>query len=125
MSTQKNRTDRLAWTIAAGAAAVVVLLVFVDPTRFPLFPRCPFHLLTGGNCPGCGTARAIRAAVTGRFRLAWDCNPALPFFLVALAVVSVRRSAAGSRAVAIVVGVAAVAWTVVRNVDPAFAIPSF
>lgn len=29
-----------------------------DPAQH-LFPRCPFALLTGFRCPGCGTQRAI------------------------------------------------------------------
>lgn len=44
------------------AVSAVVLCLFVyfslDPAKTP-FPRCPFKMLTGLNCPGCGSQRAL------------------------------------------------------------------
>ena len=46
--------------IAATAIVVAVALyAAVDPSSSRLFPKCPFYVLTGLKCPGCGTQRAI------------------------------------------------------------------
>ncbi len=41
-------------------------------------PKCPFKLLTGLNCPGCGIQRAVHALLHGRFAEAISYN----YFLV-------------------------------------------
>lgn len=51
------RLPRLLLLLAA-AVAVIVLGAF-DPEEFSFFPKCPFLMLTGLKCPGCGTQRAI------------------------------------------------------------------
>jgi hypothetical protein len=38
---------------------VAVLFFVLDPTKHEIFPRCLFHSLTGGYCPGCGSQRAL------------------------------------------------------------------
>ena len=40
---------------------VAVLFFVLDPTKNALFPRCLFHSLTGGYCPGCGSQRALHS----------------------------------------------------------------
>lgn len=40
--------------------AALFLLFFFNPENYP-FPKCPFLLLTGWECPGCGSQRAIHA----------------------------------------------------------------
>lgn len=65
------------------AVAVIVYLALFDPTSSPS-PRCVFKALTGYECPGCGTQRAIHALFSGRFVEAWSFNPAL-FFAIPLA----------------------------------------
>lgn len=42
------------------AAAGIIFFVF-DPSVSALFPKCPFRMLTGLQCPGCGSQRAIHA----------------------------------------------------------------
>lgn len=38
---------------------------------------CPFHLVTGFDCPGCGVTRMAVALLHGDFLAAWQANPAL------------------------------------------------
>lgn len=45
------------WFIV-GLSLIVVYSMF-NPSDSPIFPKCPFLLLTGYKCPGCGTQRAI------------------------------------------------------------------
>ncbi|MEO7210287.1 MAG: DUF2752 domain-containing protein [Chitinophagaceae bacterium] len=48
--------------------AVIALYTFFD-ARSPgsFFPQCPFHVLTGLYCPGCGSQRALSALLHGHF----------------------------------------------------------
>ncbi len=41
--------------------AGVTLLHFVDPNQQGNYPTCPWLLMTGTWCPGCGTMRTIHA----------------------------------------------------------------
>jgi hypothetical protein len=50
------------------------LLFFVDPATTAWWPWCPFHELTGLNCPGCGAARALHALVHLDVRAALRAN---------------------------------------------------
>lgn len=84
-------TVALIWlTMAVGAA---YLFVF-EPGRSGFFPDCPFRLLTGLNCPGCGTTRGLHHLLHGDLIGAFQFNPLmmllLPIFLYAF----VRHTAA-------------------------------
>ena len=60
------------------AVGVVVGLYFLDPVKYVLMPKCPFKMLTGLSCPGCGIQRAIHALLHGDVAGAVKYN----FFLV-------------------------------------------
>lgn len=68
-------------------AAAVYLFIF-EPGKSGFFPACPFRLLTGFTCPGCGTTRALHQILHGHFDTAFTLNPlllaAIPFLLFAL-----------------------------------------
>jgi len=40
---------------------LAVLFFVLDPATESWFPRCPFFVLTGYYCPGCGSQRAIHS----------------------------------------------------------------
>ncbi len=44
--------------VVIGLVAVFVYYSF-NPSNIQFFPKCPFFLLTGLKCPGCGSQRAI------------------------------------------------------------------
>lgn len=54
--------------------AVAFIYYLFDPLRFNLFPKCPFFLLTGFDCPGCGSQRALHALLHGEIVKACDFN---------------------------------------------------
>ena len=63
---------RVLGALGLGAALAAVYFA-LDPARYP-FPRCPFHLLTGLYCPGCGSQRALHALLHGRVGQAAGLN---------------------------------------------------
>ena len=73
------------WALLLAGAAY--LFVF-EPGKSGFFPVCPFRLLTGFTCPGCGTTRALHQILHGHFAAAFMLNPllllAIPFLLFAL-----------------------------------------
>ncbi len=81
-----------AWAATAGAAG---LLATVDPAGRGLFPPCPFRLLTGLYCPGCGSLRGLHQLLNGKLGVAFGLNPlmmvALPFVLTGLVVWTGQR----------------------------------
>lgn len=47
--------------VGVTAAAACATLLVVDPNRAGAYPTCPFLAVTGLQCPGCGTMRALHA----------------------------------------------------------------
>jgi hypothetical protein len=62
-------------------------LYFFEPGKTGFFPSCPFRMLTGLSCPGCGVTRALHQIVHGHFAVAFMLNPlfliSIPFILIA------------------------------------------
>lgn len=68
--------------IIAGVAAIVAgFYLIVDPAASPFAPKCFFRMLTGWECPGCGSQRMLHALLHGEMGAAWKANP---FLLCAL-----------------------------------------
>ena len=59
---------------ATAAAAGCVTVSLVDPNEPGRYPPCPFLLLTGRWCPGCGSLRAVRALLAADVATAADRN---------------------------------------------------
>ena len=71
---------------ALSVLAIIGIIVFYylyDPNDSLFFPKCPFKLLTGWDCPSCGGQRAMHAALHGHLAEAVMLNP---FFLLAIPV---------------------------------------
>ena len=68
---------------AAGALAAVLFLC--DPVRVPIYPQCVFHRVTGLDCPGCGSLRALHALLHGDLAAALHFNAFLVLSLPLLA----------------------------------------
>ena len=103
--------------IVAGGLAYVGL---ADPHRpGGLFPPCPFHLLTGWYCPGCGGLRMTHDLLHGDVAAAVTDNVFLLVGMPLLVLWWVSRRRTGKSAFTpvamIVIAASAVLWTVVRN----------
>jgi hypothetical protein len=112
--------------VAAGAAVALAAAVAFDPAHRHV-PLCPFHTITGWQCPLCGGLRCVDALVHGQWSAALHDNALLVAALPVLAWLWLdawRRSRAGRphrslrrRGIVTVVVVLA-AFTLVRNLGP-------
>lgn len=119
MVVTRRRFIELLIVLAAGIALAVYALF--DPTQWGFFPRCMFKSLTGLDCPGCGSQRAIHALLHGDIGAAWGFNPLLLLSLPVLLLLAMpdrveaakrlKRSVWLPRILLVVVTV----WWVVRN----------
>jgi hypothetical protein len=60
---------------AAAAAGGMVVLQVLDPNEPGHYPTCPFLLLTGAFCPGCGSMRMLHHLGDGDVAAAFWMNP--------------------------------------------------
>jgi len=44
---------------------MLALYVFYNPTDTNVFPKCPFYMVAGIYCPGCGSQRAAHQILNG------------------------------------------------------------
>jgi hypothetical protein len=81
------------------AVAAVAYLGAVDPNAPGHYPTCPFLFVTGLDCPGCGSLRALHALAHGDFTTAMARNPLTLAGMAVLAflwVAWLRRSVTGA-----------------------------
>ena len=87
----RRLTVGLIWlTVAAGS---VYLFVF-EPGKTGFFLDCPFRVLTGLNCPGCGTTRGLHRLLHGDVIGAFQFNPIMFLLLPILLFVLIRHTIA-------------------------------
>src|SRR4051794_10476989 len=116
------RTALRSAALVLGVAPPVALLAVVDPNHPGHYPVCPVKALTGLDCPGCGSLRAVHALSHGDVLGALDHNGLFVVFLpvMVLSAVLWARSRpqpawlsaryTGWAVFAVVIG-----WAVVRN----------
>src|SRR5882762_2231278 len=79
--------------VASGVALALAglgALFWLDPAQQAIFPVCYFHKLTGLNCPGCGSLRAMHHLLHGRLFTAFHCNPLLMLVMPLILVEAAR-----------------------------------
>jgi len=72
------------------ALGTLCIVYAFDPHSSLLFPPCPVKLLSGWDCPGCGSARAIHLLLHGHFVAAFYRNPLLISSIPVLILMAVR-----------------------------------
>ena len=83
----KARQRMIAALIWTGLAALATFLFFFNPASpgNQWFPKCPFRVMTGCQCPGCGSTRACYQLLHLHPVAAFKLNPlfvlSLPFIV--------------------------------------------
>lgn len=78
------RQARALYLAPLGFVGVLVAVRTATTQNLPM-PACPVHALTGLDCPGCGTTRAVAALARFDVASAFDHNALLIFVLVVAA----------------------------------------
>ena len=120
-----NRRPLIVLTVAAVGIVLIAVYGMFDPES-GFFPRCPWKMLTGFDCPGCGSQRAIHALLTGHPVEACRYNMMLPLLMpYALLLILLElfprrsprlRAALTSQAAIWLTLLALVLWTLLRNI---------
>ena len=104
-----------------GLSCFILFYYFIDPTHSHLTPKCPFWLMTGYYCPGCGSQRAVHAFLKGHIWEGIQYNYLLLPSLVYIVLLTVApkggkliQSLTSSTACWVIFAVF-MAWWVVRN----------
>ncbi len=120
----------LKWGVSAVLLLVLSVLYFVfDPAEHVVFPKCPFKMLTGWDCPGCGSQRAIHALLHGDVLSAFRLNAlmvlAVPYLALGFAwgmvrepgekMLKWRKRLFGERAIYVIL-LLIIGYTVWRNI---------
>ena len=90
VATDRTRQVTITATAWLAIAAAAVVLFFFDPAspQNQFFPKCPFRMITGLQCPGCGTTRACYQLIHLHPIAAFKLNPlmmmTLPFLIYGL-----------------------------------------
>ncbi|MGI8469126.1 MAG: DUF2752 domain-containing protein [Pyrinomonadaceae bacterium] len=76
-----STTGRVLAAATVSAFAIGSFAVgYFNPVTAGFFPQCPFHALTGMNCPGCGLTRGFHALFQGDVLGALHYNLLLPIY---------------------------------------------
>ncbi|MDR0520862.1 MAG: DUF2752 domain-containing protein [Planctomycetaceae bacterium] len=87
-----RRTELAAFGILAVITVIAaVILLHRHPADNPYLPKCPFHLLTGLHCPGCGATRAAFYLIHGQAATAFRYQPLFTVLLPVLFFLICRR----------------------------------
>ena len=80
-ATARKRLFALAFIMATTAALIYVRVFNPEAPGLALYPSCPFHNMTGLNCPGCGMTRGLHQLLHGHFLTALNHNALLLILL--------------------------------------------
>ena len=61
-----KRSIKILGLLCLGVVLLTIYYLY-DPVASQWTPKCPFKLVTGLQCPGCGIQRALHALLQGRF----------------------------------------------------------
>lgn len=70
------------WCVVFGVLLLLIIVYrYFNPLDSVLFPKCPVKLVTGLDCPGCGSQRAIHSLLNFNIKEAFKANALLVLFI--------------------------------------------
>lgn len=87
----KNIGKRIAADLKNYAVAILLILLWNIIIRKIFHAFCPFLIVTGFPCAGCGMTRAVFHILTGSFERGMRLNPAAPFWILWIVFFVVER----------------------------------
>ena len=87
VAVDRARQRTIAAVIWMGLGSIAIILFFFNPASASnqWFPKCPFRMVTGWQCPGCGSTRACYQLLHLHPVAAFKLNPlmvmTLPFII--------------------------------------------
>ncbi len=102
--------------LAAAGGIGLIFLYFHNPVATRWLPQCSFYRLTGLYCSGCGTTRALYAALHGDFYAAFRYNLLLFPSLILIGVLLWKPRLALRAWVAYPVLIILVLYWILRNI---------
>ena len=122
-----HHVSRRVLTVAAVIAVLALLAgYYALSPESGVYPRCMFRQLTGLQCPGCGSQRAIHALLHGHVAEAWGYNALLlvelPLIALLFAAYQLRHRypslhrVLNSQALILLILTTIIGWTVIRNI---------
>lgn len=126
MTTTVGKRKISVWIILCALALLAGVYLLFDPAETVWMPKCPVHVLTGFDCPGCGSQRAFHALLNGDFEGMVRANALLVIFfpfilLTGVAELNKKRWPRLYRAIsqpAVIYSLLGlvIAWTILRNI---------
>lgn len=83
--------SRLIRDICQARRALILLLAYAVPAQLVFHTICPFAILTGFPCPGCGLTRAGFLLLRGEFSAALELHPMIFLWILLLLYLIVFR----------------------------------
>ena len=96
--------------------SALLFLYFFNPAEIRHFPRCPFLVLTGWQCPGCGTLRGLHALLHLRVLDAMRDNIFMVISIPVLALLLVFPSLQTKARLSTAILAATLCWWILRNI---------
>ena len=91
----KSILKRVVQDIRTYCIAIILFIGFNIVVRTVFHAFCPFLIITGFPCAGCGMTRAVFCFLTGQFERGMNLNPAAPFWIVWIFLFVIDRYAYG------------------------------
>lgn len=92
-----------------------VLLYYFNPEESGWMPRCPFLVITGLKCPGCGTLRGIHCLLHLQFANAWSMNPYMILSIPLIGTLLIVPRLARSVILDVIITISIVLYWIMRN----------
>lgn len=89
-NSKKHRAIKLSLRVAAATLGGLLYYFIISITGISI--PCPFNLITGLKCPGCGITRMISSVLCFDFKSAFNFNPVLFCSLLPLSIVFLVQS---------------------------------